>query len=211
MDVDTFERWTRRSALLGLAGFIVVVTQGLARSRRHAKGRVSGPAAGSLRWLRAAYVPMSFVALWGLGKSWRPLPVSLSPAARFVATVAGAKLFFLGLGLFLWGRRTMGDMYDLSSSLGAELYADHRLVTSGPFALVRHPLYLAGILAEVGALLLFRNWAMALVALNAPTLILRARTEETLLAAEFGPQWAEYKTRVPMLLPRLGGCCADEG
>ncbi|MHB1132027.1 MAG: methyltransferase family protein [Chloroflexota bacterium] len=211
MKIDTFERWARRSALVGLAGFIVVVLQGLAQSRRHRKGRVSGPAAGSLRWLRAAYLPMSVVALWVLGKAWRPLPLSLSPRARFLATAAGGKLFFLGLGLFLWGRRTMGDMYDLSSSLGAELYADHRLVTSGPFAIVRHPLYLAGILAEVGALLLFRNWAMALVALNGPTLILRARREEELLAAEFGQQWEEYKARVPMLLPRPRACCADEG
>lgn len=205
MTVDSFEKWVRRAAGLGFVVFVSVVCQGLAASARRPKGRASGPATKGLHWLRASYLPMSAFALIALSKLWRPLPLPLSPAARLATTLLGALLFFSGLALFLWGRRTMGDMYDLSSSLGAELYADHRLVTSGPFAIVRHPLYLAGQLAEVGALLIFRNWTMAPVTVNAPMLILRARREEETLAAEFGPRWEEYKRRVPMLLPRPRG------
>jgi protein-S-isoprenylcysteine O-methyltransferase Ste14 len=203
VSVDSWEKWLRRAAGLGFVAFVVVVFQGLARSQRRAKGRSGGPAVQTLGTLRASYVPMSVLAVGFLYKIWRPLPLSLGAPARLVASLLGVLLYFPGLALFLWGRRTMGEMYDLSSSLGVQLYADHKLVTTGPFALVRHPLYLGGIIAELGALLIFRNWAMLLVALNAPALVLRGRREEEVLAAEFGEQWAEYKQRTPMLLPQL--------
>lgn len=205
MSVDSIEAWIRRAAGLGFVAFLAVVIQGLVAASRRPKGRVTGSAPQGVRALRASYAPMSAIALFTLGKAWRPLPLRLSPTARLVSTLVGALLFFPGLALFLWGRREMAEMYDVSSSLGAELYADHRLITSGPFAIVRHPLYLAGQLAEMGALLIFRNWTMAIVALNAPALILRARREEEALAAEFGQQWEEYRQRVPMLLPRPRG------
>jgi protein-S-isoprenylcysteine O-methyltransferase Ste14 len=121
---------------------------------------------------------------------------------RAAALVAGAPAYFAGLALMLWGRITLGEMYNVSSAMGAQLYADHRLVTSGPFAVVRHPMYVGGIMAELGALLLFRSWAAALVALQAPVLIVRARREEEALAAEFGAAWAAYCARVPGWLPR---------
>lgn len=203
--MDTFEKWVRRAAGLGFVVFMAVVCQGLVASARRPKGRSSGTGGRGLCWLRAGSLPVSAIAFFGLSKLWRPLPLRLSPAARLAATLLGSLLYFPGLALFLWGRRTMGDMYDLSSALGAELYADHRLVTSGPFAFVRHPLYLGGQLAAVGALLLFRNWAMVLAAASAPMLIFRARREEEALAAEFGPRWEEYHLRVPMLLPRPQG------
>jgi protein-S-isoprenylcysteine O-methyltransferase Ste14 len=94
-------------------------------------------------------------------------------------------------------------MYNVSTSTGAQLFSGHRLVTHGPFAYVRHPMYLGGQLAEIGALLVFRNWTALLVALNAPTLFLRARREEEALAAEFGEEWKAYRQRVPAWLPRL--------
>jgi protein-S-isoprenylcysteine O-methyltransferase Ste14 len=162
----------------------------------------SGPyvARGSL----VVYVPLTAASLWLLQRLWRPLPLRLTPAARTVALVVGSLLHFAGLAIMLWGRATLGRMYGISSSRGAQLYADHRLVTAGPFALVRHPMYLGGQLAEIGALLLHRTWDALAIALNAPTLVLRARREEEALAAEFGAAWEDYRGRVPFLYPRVG-------
>jgi protein-S-isoprenylcysteine O-methyltransferase Ste14 len=95
-------------------------------------------------------------------------------------------------------------MYFVSTSFGAQLYADHQLVTRGPFALVRHPMYLGLISAALGSLLLYQTWTALAYALFAPFVLLRARREELALSAEFGEQWREYCRRVPAFFPRLG-------
>jgi protein-S-isoprenylcysteine O-methyltransferase Ste14 len=93
-------------------------------------------------------------------------------------------------------------MFGVSSSLTAELYEGHRLVDDGPYAFVRHPMYLGVMLAAFGALLIFRTWTMVFYTLTSLGLIVRARREEDLLAAEFGEQWTSYKDRVPGWIPR---------
>ena len=149
------------------------------------------------------YLPASVAGLGLLYALWKPLPLRLSRSARVAALLVGAPLYFTGLALMLWGRYTLGQMYTVSSSLGAELYADHRLVTGGPFRHLRHPMYLGGIMAEIGGFLIYRTWTTVLMLPNAPALLLRAWREEEALAAEFGQEWAEYARRVPMLWPRF--------
>ena len=89
-----------------------------------------------------------------------PLPLTLSPLARALALAAGSLVFFPGMGLILWGRLTLGKMYFVSTGMGAELFADHRLVTHGPFGLVRHPMYTGIALAAIGGVLLYQTWTL---------------------------------------------------
>jgi protein-S-isoprenylcysteine O-methyltransferase Ste14 len=133
---------------------------------------------------------------------WRPLPWAPSPAARAVALALGAILFFPGVGLVLWGRLTLGEAYNASLSSGAQLLSGQPLITRGPFALVRHPMYLGINLVAIGGLLLYRTWTFAF-GLTLVALIIRARLEEEVLAVEFGEQWEEYRRRVPSWIPRL--------
>jgi protein-S-isoprenylcysteine O-methyltransferase Ste14 len=56
--------------------------------------------------------------------------------------ILGSLLYFQGLALYLWGAKTLGAMYRASSGLGVQLDARHKLITHGPFRLMRHPLYL---------------------------------------------------------------------
>jgi protein-S-isoprenylcysteine O-methyltransferase Ste14 len=77
------------------------------------------------------------------------------------------------------------------------------LVTNGPFAIVRHPMYLGLITAALGSLLLYRTWTALAYALFAPFVLMRARREELALGAEFGEEWQVYCRRVPALLPRF--------
>ena len=101
----------------------------------------------------------------------------------------------------LWARFTMGESHNISSVAGVELFADHRLVTTGPFAVVRHPMYLGFAVAAVGSLALYRTWAIAFVAVHGLIFIFRARREEQALAARFGDDWADYCRRVPAIVP----------
>lgn len=208
MRLETVEKCVRWAAAVGTLLFVAIVYVGIWRGSRRARGRASGPvprfARALLRGAWYVYVPASIFGAGLLYRLWRPIPLTLSRPLRAALLTLGALLYFPGLALMIWGRRTLGEMYNVATTFGAELYADHRLITSGPYALVRHPMYLGGIMAELGALLIYRTWTTVLAATNIPVLFIRARREEEALAAEFGEQWAEYSRRVPAWIPRLG-------
>lgn len=107
-----------------------------------------------------------------------------------------------GLASNLASMAALGPAYDVSSAFGAPLHRDQRLVTTGPYALVRHPMYLGLAIAAVGGLLLYRTWTTVVFVGLLPVLAFRARREEATLAERFGAAWAEYRDRVPVWLPR---------
>ena len=202
LDVDRVERrlrlWTAISWLLPTAVAVNGAWQG-----RHASGRRVGRAFSDLPgpYLLALLVPYAalFVRLW------RPLPVPLSAGRRLAASASGAMLSLLGMALMMSGRIALGRMYNVSSALGTRLYADQELVTSGPFALVRHPMYLSALIAGIGAVLLYRTWAAVLVLAHETVFWVRAGREDQALAAEFGERWLAYARRVPAGIPVFGG------
>lgn len=134
---------------------------------------------------------------------WRPLPIDLTQSGRVICVVAGGLLGAAGAALYLGGRRALGSMYNVSSSLGSELYADHELVTNGPYAYVRHPMYLGLMLAATGGLLVYRTWTLGFMAAALVGAAIKAGGEERLLAAEFGPDWFTYAERVPAWIPHM--------
>jgi protein-S-isoprenylcysteine O-methyltransferase Ste14 len=136
---------------------------------------------------------------------WKPLPIELSYSLAKATSVLGAMLYFPAIGLYLWGWITLGKEYGVSTTGGADLYSDHRIVIEGPYQYVRHPMYLAVLIAAIGALLIFRTWAMAIFVPMSLVVIRRADQEEALLEMEFGSEWREYQSQVPKWIPRLGG------
>jgi protein-S-isoprenylcysteine O-methyltransferase Ste14 len=195
-------------SLLRLAGGLMaytvlgIVLFGIWRGTRRPSGRTSGRAAG---WLRSAlfYLLATTCFLAISIYFWKPLPVNLSPVERIACLAIGALIYFPGIAFLLWARLTLGKMYFVSTSFGAQLYADHKLVTRGPFAIVRHPMYLGLIAAALGSLLLYQTWTALAYAVFAPFVLFRARREEQTLAAEFGEEWQDYCRCVPAFFPRL--------
>jgi protein-S-isoprenylcysteine O-methyltransferase Ste14 len=78
-------------------------------------------------------------------------------------------------------------------------------VTTGPYRLVRHPIYLGLALLAMGEALAFSSWPAFLIVLCGivPTFAWRARAEETLLSRTFGESYALYRTRTKMIIPHL--------
>ena len=76
----------------------------------------------------------------------------------------------------------------------AVIAEDHQLITSGPYRLVRHPVYLA-FFAMLAATLLMRGNAAFALALFAAGTEIRVRAEERLLSAAFGAEFASYVAR----------------
>lgn len=70
--------------------------------------------------------------------------------------------------------------------------AHGRLVRSGPFRYVRHPIYVGGVLVFGGLSLVFSAWGLVLTGVLAVFWIAKARHEERLLLERF-PDYAEYR------------------
>lgn len=170
-----------------------------------AQTRPSGQYTGAARRvLRTPYLVIATLVFLALGIAlWRPLPIQLPLGLQLLCSLLGAGVFISSLVIYLWGLRTLGVNFNASSGFGVRLHQAHRLVTSGPYAFIRHPMYLGVILAGWGGLLLYRTWSMLFFAVAMLGLIFRARKEEQALAKVFGRTWEIYKRHVPGWIPRL--------
>ena len=126
-----------------------------------------------------------------------PLAVSGTPFDRGL-DVAGGACVLTGLALRLWavGHR------DTPSTFPAR--PPTRLATTGPYALMRHPLSLANLLTGVGVALIAENGLALIVVPTALIAMYRVTVplEDAWLAGRFGRAYVEYCGRVPAL-PRI--------
>ena len=119
---------------------------------------------------------------------------SAAIAAVALAVLAGS------LALIQTAMSTLGKQW----SLAARLVEGHDLVTTGPYRLVRHPIYTGMFGMLLGTALALSQWP-ALLAASGVFLsgtLLRVRAEEKLLLAAFGDAYRDYCLAVPALFPR---------
>jgi protein-S-isoprenylcysteine O-methyltransferase Ste14 len=197
--LETTFRWSG-----GLLAYFIlaILLIGIWRGSQRPTGRTTGLNGA---WLHSAWFYLALTVLFiGIGYSgWIPLPLRISSQTRSWMLILGACLYFPGMLIVLWGRLALGKNYFVSTGFGAQLFKDHQLVTSGPFAIVRHPMYTGLMLAALGSLLIYSTWTTLLFAIFTPLISIRARREEAALAAEFGEGWQNYCKRVPAFFPRL--------
>lgn len=119
------------------------------------------------------------------------------------ALLEWAMLFVIAAGVAwcCWARLHLGRLWSASVSRKE----GHRIVDTGPYRLVRHPIYTGFIVIYVGLGVLCANGlAVAAVALLTLGLWLKARVEEQFLLEELGSEaYSDYKARTPMLVPRV--------
>lgn len=207
--LDMIERviWWLGAAAAALLCLVVLVSTLRAGSRRMSRAAGRTNALMHAPWFIALGIVL-FGAIMIL--LWRPIVPSLPDWARIALLVIGGPLYFGGIAVALWGRVALGEMHNVSSSFGAELFEGHRLITSGPYAFVRNPMYVGAFGWGLGGLLMYHTWAMALIAVSMLVFIRRARREEEALSAQFGDAWAAYARRVPAWLPRLNRAGGSE-
>ncbi|MGN6277394.1 MAG: methyltransferase family protein [Sphingomonas sp.] len=180
---------------LGFLAFVIAVI--VARSGRAAPD--SGPQRRSPRsMLGIAIQALAFFAT-SIGTAGAMID-PLSPLALIEAAVI-ALLMAAAVWLFVWARRTMGRNW----SIVARTRSGHELVTTGPFAHVRHPIYSAmALLLLALAIGLGNEWRLIVtLPLYALGTWLRIAEEEKLLRAMFGPAHDAYAARVKRFVPGL--------
>lgn len=193
--------------LAGLAVLAAVITLSWTIGYR----APTGPAAGRGTWMFS--LPgwaRAVMALLGIASTiyiaatlWVRLPVAVPAAADRALWLVGLACFLGGTALAIWGRVALGSLWTTTTALAVQLHAGHRLVTHGPFALVRHPMYAGAFWLVLGLLLIYRTWGVAVLwGLSVVSFGSRALREERILHDTFGEEWRRYAQRVPRWFPR---------
>jgi len=162
---------------------------------------------------KAAEAKRASVAKWGIAlqacgfalvgsihrASWWPLPAStVGEAALAVVAVV---LAFASSWWSLRAVQTLGKQWTYE----ARVIEGNELITQGPYAVVRNPIYLGmfGLMVATG--LVFTTWWVLLIAVTAFLIgnQVRIRAEENLLRETFGSRFDDYARRVPAFFPRF--------
>ncbi len=141
-----------------------------------------------------------------LGRAPFPDPFAHS-SGNLIASLLGLGEDWAGAFMLLGGAVIVAAVVIVASAWRRIHDADGgKLVTDGPYAVVRHPQYTGLMLGILGALV---QWPTLLTLVMAPILVFTyyrlARREERELQERFGDEYAAYRARTPMLLPRLWG------
>jgi protein-S-isoprenylcysteine O-methyltransferase Ste14 len=123
-----------------------------------------------------------------------PLPKT---AFNGYITVLGIEMFIIGVVLVFWARHVMQQSWGVP---GEHAKKQNSLVTSGPFAFSRNPIYVGFALLYLGFAIAIQSW---LIILRIPLLIYfykSAVKEEKLLEKMFGEKYLKYKFKVPRFL-----------
>lgn len=187
---------------LGLLALFAVQHSGMARPRFKRWLTRFVPAAAE----RATYVLLSSAALLVLFALWRPLGGVVweaeGPARAAVHVVYAAGWVIVLATTFLIDHFDLFGLRQVAAYARGRAYDPPRFVTPGPYRWVRHPLY-------VGWLTVF--WAaptmtaahLLFAAVTTAYILAAVRWEERDLVAAH-PEYAGYRARVPMLVPRVG-------
>jgi len=147
-------------------------------------------------WIRRAFLlGMSLLLLFSSPRSESPLSWRLLPASDAIEWV-GCFLTLAGAGFAIWARLWLGSNWSFMTTVRGE----HDLVKSGPYAIVRHPIYSGLIIGMTGTAVVLgeiRGFIGVLVA--AIIWWRKANAEESLLLDRFGSEYLLYAKKVRRL------------
>ena len=154
-------------------------------------------------WVRLAIVVGVIVVVHLHRHAVAGAVLSIRRSGRFRSGIAeqwlGVGLCLVGFAFAFWARAHLGRNWGMPMSLRQ----GHELVTSGPYAYVRHPIYSGIMLAMIGAAVALSILLLALIVLYLAYFLYSARTEEKMMLAQFPDTYPAYRRRTKMLLPFL--------
>jgi len=165
-------------------------------SARNVKQTIRHESVGS----RLTHIIPLTVAAWLIAAPKLPgdaLSGRLLPATLTVYLI-GTAITAAGLGFSVWARVHLGRNW----SGTVTLKEGHELIRSGPYRLVRHPIYTGLLLAFAGSALARGEWRGVLAfAITLAALWRKLRLEERWMEETFGEAYARYRAEVAALIP----------
>lgn len=147
---------------------------------------------GSTTWIGIVIVTVASIAVPRAG--WRSLAAH-TPWIR----ILGLAILLAATALTLWARLALGTMWSAAPTVKQE----HRLRTSGPYGITRHPIYTGLLGMMLGSLLLAGGRWILPFPVFLVLLEIKIHVEERLMLAEFPDDYPRYRQRVPQLVPGL--------
>jgi protein-S-isoprenylcysteine O-methyltransferase len=153
--------------------------------------------AAGLRVIHIALVAAAFFLLFSARARFGPLAWRFVPQSAGSA-YAGLALTIAGAGFAIWARVFLGGNWSSSVTIKE----NHKLVRTGPYSLVRHPIYSGFLLAMTGTAIAVGE-ARGFLALILAFLAwrLKSRVEEGFMIEQFGGAYEEYERHVKALIP----------
>jgi len=123
------------------------------------------------------------------------------PGPHWQWLIIGVAVTYSGAGLRYWSILTLGRFFDFVVTI----QDNHRVVTSGPYRLVRHPAYTGLIMVQLGIGIALANSLSVVLCLAVTMLGLgpRIRREESVLLGELGTEYADYAAKTKRLIPKV--------
>jgi len=151
------------------------------------------------RLTHTIFMALAFYLLYTKsGPPW--LRIRFLPDMPAVAWL-GLFLTALGIGLAIWARAHLGKQW----SGEVTIWEDHKLIATGPYARIRHPIYTGLLIAMLGTAFTIGE-IRGLVAVLIATVGFwwKARKEEAFLREQFGEGFEAHKKRTGFFFPRMG-------
>ncbi|HLZ03510.1 MAG TPA: isoprenylcysteine carboxylmethyltransferase family protein [Bradyrhizobium sp.] len=147
--------------------------------------------------LRVGVIVLTLAVFQIFGKGHGLRAVQAYQAHSMTLGAIGTALVLLGIALAVFARVTIGRNWGMPMSRKE----NPELVTGGPYAFVRHPIYTGIILAMLGSAIgQSFYWVLPLI-LFTPYFVYSARREEELMCELFPAQYPAYMRRTSMILP----------
>jgi protein-S-isoprenylcysteine O-methyltransferase Ste14 len=146
-------------------------------------------------------LPLAFAALLFIRPSlFGPWLTTMLWPRGFGTEIAGAVLVAAGIGFAVWARMWLAGNWSAQVTLKQE----HELVRSGPYRLVRHPIYTGLLLAMLGTAIAADHVAGVIaLALATGAIMRKMPIEEAVMADAFGASYADYSRDTARLIPLI--------
>ena len=109
----------------------------------------------------------------------------------------GIILCVSGLTLAIWSKKSLGRNWSGSPSIRD----NHSLITSGPYKMIRHPLYAGLILTFVGLAIIGMHLYTFILVLFIGKFVAKIIIEEKLMTEKFSQDYLDYKKQTKMIVP----------
>jgi protein-S-isoprenylcysteine O-methyltransferase Ste14 len=122
-----------------------------------------------------------------------------SETSNSIATIAGFIILWSGVFLRNYSIKILGKHFTAT----VQLQKGHRLITNGPYGIIRHPSYLGALIALIGSAIFLNSLVGTITAVAAMMIayLVRINAEEKMLVNSFGNRYREYQKNTKKLIP----------
>lgn len=115
-----------------------------------------------------------------------------------MVTIIGLLIYFLGSSLAVWAKLAMRSFWGPPGQHAIE--RQNKLITSGPFAYTRNPIYLSILLVSISYFLALQSYFVIFITIPLIQILEAVREEEILLEKYFGKRYLKYKEKTPRFI-----------